>query len=275
MTRITANPHTHSTYVDGKNSLREMIETAISMGFTALGFSEHARQRVDVGCGMTEEDEQNYINEVKALREEYAPRIRIWLGTEKDRLSPVDPAPYDYFLGANHYLVSDTGEAGGVDNGKEFAPWVEKHFGGDYVKAYEKYYDEYASYIEEVKPDIIAHFDLICKYNRANHYFDETSEHYLAVAKRAMDRMIKVCRVMEVNTGGIARSNQPCPYPILPLLTYWHDLGGEVIPSSDCHRAHQLNAYFDECPEYLKKAGFDHILTLGTGDTLFEVVPLE
>lgn len=271
---IYGNPHTHSNFVDGKNTPEEMVETALSMGFRALGFSEHARQRLDIGCGLTRESELEYIESVLALKEKYAGRIRIWLGTELDRLGECRREKYDYILAANHYLVAEDGACGGVDNGKTFSPFVEGALGGNYIAAYEKYYEEYASYIEEIKPDIIAHFDLVCKYNRTNHYFDEASEHYLSVAKRALDRMIKVCKVLEVNTGGIARSNQPCPYPILPLLTHWHDLGGEVIPSSDCHRAHQLNCWFENTAEYLKQAGFDHMLQLGTGDALFETVSL-
>ena len=50
---ITSNPHTHSTYVDGKNTLEEMIEAALSLGFNALGFSEHARQTVDLPYGLS------------------------------------------------------------------------------------------------------------------------------------------------------------------------------------------------------------------------------
>ncbi|MBQ2433910.1 MAG: hypothetical protein II266_05725, partial [Clostridia bacterium] len=61
---------------------------------------------------------------------------------------------------------------------------------------------------------------------------------------------------------------------IMPLLNYWYKLGGEVIPSSDCHRAHQLGSFFEECPRYIKEAGFSRMLTLGTQSRLFEVVKL-
>ena len=36
------NLHTHSTFCDGKNTPREMIEAAIALGFNSLGFSGHA-----------------------------------------------------------------------------------------------------------------------------------------------------------------------------------------------------------------------------------------
>ena len=33
--------HTHSTYSDGKNSLKDMVEQAVALGWTEIGFSDH------------------------------------------------------------------------------------------------------------------------------------------------------------------------------------------------------------------------------------------
>ena len=38
----TQNLHTHCTHCDGKDTPEEMIETALSLGFTGLGFSAHS-----------------------------------------------------------------------------------------------------------------------------------------------------------------------------------------------------------------------------------------
>lgn len=271
---ITSNPHTHSAYVDGKNTLEEMIEAALGLGFTAIGFSEHARQSVDLPFGLSLENEEKYIESVKALKEKYKGKIRVWLGIERDRMALSDKSRFEYTLAANHYLISEDNDLAGVDSTELIGPWVQKHMGGDWMKAAKTYFSEYADYVVSIKPDMIAHLDLIAKGNRKNHWFDEESHEYLSYAKSAMEKMITVCKVMEVNTGGIARSNQPCPYPILPLLSHWKKLGGEVIPASDCHRAHQLGAFFDQCPSYIKEAGFSQMLSLGTGDELFEIVKL-
>ena len=273
---ITSNPHNHTTYVDGKNTAPEMAKAAYDLGFTSFGFSEHAIQTIDTMYGLSEENEETYISEVRSLQKEYAGRMRIWLGMERDRMSTVDPKKYEYFLGANHYLVSDDGDWAGVDADENLLEaWVNRNAGGSWEKALQKYFREYADYIEEIHPDIIAHLDLIVKQNRKKHWFDEDSEIFLAPARAAMDRMIRVCDVMEVNTGGTARSNQPVPYPVPRLLKYWHDLGGRVIPASDCHRSYQLDAWFDRVPAYLKDAGYTKMLRLGTGDTLFEEVDIE
>lgn len=273
--RVDSNPHTHSVFVDGKNTPAEMAGAAYQLGFVSLGFSEHANQTRDHACGMTEEGEKAYIAEVLRLKNQYAGRMKIWLGTERDLLSNVKTDGYDYFLAASHYLVAPDGDIAAVDGDADrLEKWVMEHMEGDWYRAVDKYFSEYAEYVEAIKPNVIAHLDLIAKSNRKRHWFDENSDAYLKSAFAAMERMIKICDVMEVNTGGIARSGQPVPYPIPALLKRWRALGGRVIPSSDCHRAHQLDAWFDRIPEYLRDAGFDRMLRLGTGDDLFEEILL-
>lgn len=266
---IRSNPHTHTTRVDGKNTAREMTERALELGFVSLGFTEHAEEEY---CGLTPENAEAYIEEVTALKREYASRIRLWLGIERDMLSTDERRErYDYILGASHYLTAPDGRVFAVDGGaEELEEYVNGCLSGCWDEAVRQYFNTYADYICALKPDIIAHFDLIVKNNRKKNWFDEASPIFLESGRAAMRRMISACNVMEVNTGGMARSNQPCPYPVLPLLSYWKELGGRVIVSSDCHRAHQLDACFDTVASYLKQAGYKTALRLGTADTLFE-----
>ena len=74
---IKQNLHTHSTYVDGKNSLEEMVNKAITKRFTILGFSEHAYIPGD-DCCMSPESCEAYIKEVKQY-----PRLSLFLSLEK------------------------------------------------------------------------------------------------------------------------------------------------------------------------------------------------
>ena len=265
MVRVLSNPHTHTTHVDGKSTAREQVERAIELGFVSLGFSEHAAQAQDPDCGM--DDTEDYRREILALREEYRGRLRIWLGVERDRLTADTRTDWDYFIGANHYFVGENGGIVSVDGNAER---LEQFVAGDWDGAIKRYFEEYTAFIEAVKPDIIAHFDLITKRNHIKHWFSETDGVLIEYGKQAMERMIQVCDVLEVNTGGMPRAGRPYPYPTLPLLKYWHDLGGRVIPSSDCHLALQLNAEFDTAVDYMRAAGFTSALRLGTGDELFE-----
>ena len=78
------NFHTHTTYCDGKNTAEEMILAAINQGFTALGFSGHSPTSIDPSYCMTTDETRRYIDELKALREKYADKIRIYIGLEAD-----------------------------------------------------------------------------------------------------------------------------------------------------------------------------------------------
>ncbi len=274
---ILSNPHTHTQYVDGKSTAREMVARAFALGFKSLGFSEHASQPFDPEYSLSRDGETAYISEIESLKNEYSGKMRIWRGIERDRLSNADRTKYEYILAASHYLDSENGEHMAVDgNADDVEKFVEAHFKGSWQAAFEMYFSSYAEYVESVKPDIIAHFDLIAKNNRRKNWFSEDDKAYISAGNAALKRMIRVCPVLEVNTGGIARSGQPVPYPIKPFLKTWRDLGGSVIPSSDCHRAQHIDVWFENMPEYLKSCGFDSCLMLaaGEGKGLFERIPL-
>ncbi len=271
--KILSNPHTHTQFVDGKNTASEMAERAFALGFTSLGFTEHASQPFDPKYALSADAEDAYISEIERLKNAYAGRMRIWRGIERDRVSTADRTKYEYILAANHYLVAENGDYTAVDSdAASVEKFVFTHFGGDWRRAFETYFSEYAEYVEREKPDIIAHFDIIAKSNRAAKWFFESGSDYINAGNAALGRMIRACGVLEVNTGGIARSGQTVPYPIKTFLKTWRDLGGSVIPSSDCHRAHQLDAWFECVYEYIESCGFDSCLRLGSGDKLFERV---
>lgn len=273
--RVLSNSHTHTTHVDGVSAVHVLAERALELGFTSLGFTEHARQPFDDDYSLSLAAERAYIEEVSALRDEYRGRLRIWLGIERDRYSDADRNEFEYVLGAHHYFLDGAGGFYAVDgDATRLAACVDANFGGDWLRAAAAYYDAFAEYIASYKPDIIAHFDLFAKHNRKRVWFDETRPEYLRMGYNALERMIEGCGVMELNTGGVVRSAQPYPYPMPAFIKRWRELGGRVIVASDCHRAHQLDAWFERADEYLKIAGFKSRLVLGAGDALFEEVDI-
>lgn len=270
---IKSTPHAHTTFVDGKSSAEEMVKEAIDRGFLSLGFSEHAKQRIDPAYCLSPADEPLYIAEIKRLKEKYQGQIRIYLGIERDLYSTADRMLYDYVIAASHYFLCGD-EVFPVDGRAED---VEKNlqtfFGGNGQKMARAYYEQYAAYVEEFEPDIIAHFDLIKKNNAHNRLFDANSNEYLRIAQEAMERMIRGCDLMEVNTGGMARGYMDAPYPDVSILKKWRALGGRVIIGSDCHDKEKLDFGFDKAIEVIKAAGYTSAVALGTRQ-LFEEYPL-
>lgn len=77
--------HTHSTWSDGQNSIRDMAEACIARGYSYLGMSDHSRAAAYAG-GLSPDDLKRQGEEIDKLNEEYAGRFHILKGTECDIL---------------------------------------------------------------------------------------------------------------------------------------------------------------------------------------------
>ena len=77
--------HNHSTYSDGKHSLRQMAEYCRELGYEYLGISDHSKTAFYAG-GLTEDQIVKQHQEIDALNKEMAP-FRIFKGIESDILS--------------------------------------------------------------------------------------------------------------------------------------------------------------------------------------------
>ncbi len=76
--------HNHSTYSDGKHSLRQMAEHCKALGYEYLGISDHSRTASYAG-GLEIEKVAKQQAEIDALNQELAP-FRIFKGIESDIL---------------------------------------------------------------------------------------------------------------------------------------------------------------------------------------------
>ena len=109
------NLHAHTTFCDGKNTVEEMVLSAINHGFTVFGFSGHSMYPFASDWHIPPKMFESYVNEVRSLEEKYQDRIKILCGFEADYLPPFsfpDINAYrqfnpDYLIGSVHYLVHD------------------------------------------------------------------------------------------------------------------------------------------------------------------------
>lgn len=269
-----SSPHVHSQYCDGKSTAEEMVQAAIERGFVSLGISSHATQDFDPGYCMDAAKEEAYIREIRALRQRYENQIRLWLGIERDAYSNADPAKYDYVIASAHYLRPD-GDTFSVDGDLgQLRAGIDRHYHGSGGAMATAYYALLGSYVRRSRPDIIGHFDLVMKHNRQGELYDPDEPMVMRAALAAMEEAFEGCRLMEVNTGALARSAARAPYPSLTLLKHWRGLGGEVILSSDCHSAHQIDAGYEEGLRLMREAGYDRMQYLGTAERLFETTAI-
>ena len=261
--KILSTPHAHTTYCDGKQSAEEMVLTAIEKGFISLGLSEHGEQTIDSGSSLKPHQVAPYIAEVRALQQKYADRFRLHLGIERDFYSNARREEYDYVLGSFHYMKKDGVLCAADGKPEPLHKFKAEQYGGDAAAMVVDFYLGSGQYALDYKPEIFGHFDLIKKNNKQRELYDPEDKRIIDAAFQALDMIKESGALLEVNTGGMARSGQPTPYPDMIYLKRWHDIGGRVIVGSDCHNAPQLDYAFDEMPEYLRAAGFTTAWMLG------------
>ncbi len=245
------NYHTHTTYCDGKTPAEEMVQKAIELGLSELGFSGHSYTEFDTEPCMTLNGTKEYKKEITALKEKYKDQIKILLGIEYDYHSECSLEGYDYILGSVHYILKN-GKYLCIDYSREKQiEAVNKYYNGDFYSCIEDYYATVADLYNKTKCDIIGHFDLIVKYNSDGSLFDTNHPRYIAAWKSAADAIIKTPAVVEINTGGMARGHIKHPYPSKEIIDYFKANGKKLIFSSDCHNKDYLLYGYDDVKKYL------------------------
>ncbi len=278
-----SNAHTHTTYCDGKSTIEEQVTQAKALGFVSLGFSGHAMQGFDWKYCMSVENQQAYHAELLALQSLHKTRgltPKIYIGLEQDALTPAEEkaknrAAFDYIIGSAHYFPEPlNGEWVAVDGSAELLRrYVAERFGGDALAMAQAYYQLQAQTVRQDKPDIIGHFDLARKYATVIG-LDTGSPAYRNAALNALEVAYTGCKVLEVNTGGIARGYEQTPFPACFLLDAWREMGGEVTLTSDCHDARDLDCAFSMAANMLQELGYKRLLRLGTDAALWDEVEL-
>lgn len=264
------NLHTHSTYCDGRDTPREMIEAAIAQGFSAIGFSEHGPSRSAVTP--SEEKILLYKQEIRALAREYAGEIDVFCGLEFEAESNTPLEGYDYVIGSSHYVHKNGGRYVADGSVEEMRRCIDEGWDGDGLAFALDYFEELAELPTRGKFDIVGHFDLVSKNCERADFFDVNDPRYIAAGIAAIDAMTGKIPLFEVNTGAISRGYRKTPYPAPVFLDAFRARGFGAVITSDCHDARNLTCGFEDAERLLLAHGFTerYILTKEG----FEAIPL-
>lgn len=257
------NLHTHTIYVDGKDTPEAMILEAINKDFDSLGFSEHSYVEFSkFEPQLRFSDFQRYINEINDLKEKYKDKIKIFCGLEMEFYSSMPTDGLDYIIASAHYVQIGENYYP-VDGSVEEMIALNKKFGNDSLKFAKKYFETISLLPERHKADILGHFDLLSKNTERLNYLDVNSKEYLKLGFESINSLKGKIPLFEVNTGAVSRGYRTSPYPQLEFIKEFKNCGFGAVITSDCHNKNHLDCDFDNAKELLEMAGYNsrYVLT--------------
>jgi len=253
---MKANYHTHSSWCDGKDSPRTMIQAAVAKGFETIGFSSHAMlPQDDVDWVLTPEKIRRYATEIRSLAEEFKDGIRVLCGVEADYIpggATPSHAAYasiapDYIIGSIHFVRAPDGAVFAFDHTPQILQeGIRDHFGGDATAFVKAYFAAMRDMVSQFDFEIVGHPDLVRKFNVRHPYFDEKADWYREELEKTADALAASGKIVEVNTGAIARGWLNDAYPSPAFRTLLRDRGVRFILSSDAHSADGIDCAFDK-----------------------------
>ena len=275
---VHSNCHTHTVFCDGKNTPEEMLLAAISQGFTCLGFSFHAPMEPDAVWTIRPERLPAYTAEIRRLQQIYSDRIETLHGVELDRDScGVDPADYDYVIAAVHQLTKGDLHFDVDASSEILCDGCSTLYGCNWLALAADYYGRAAEFVCRIRPTIVAHLDLIEKFNEDSVLFDSGAPAYQKLACDCVDKILAACPdvLFEVNTGAMYRCGKKQPYPAPFLLRHLCTRGAKVIVTADAHSTDALSFAFDKALDEIREAGFDTVYELRKVNEKAKAIPLK
>lgn len=254
--------------------MEEYVLSALSKGFTSLGFSCHTPWEVADGWHMRPGDFAIYIEEIDRLRRAYHDRLEIYVGLELDYLEDTQEMvgdvyrdKLDYTIGSVHLMRHAKSDRYLAIDGplEEFETLLQDNFNGDVQRFVGHYFELQERMISSHRFDILGHCDLMRKRNEGNRFFDPEEPWYQKMASHMLKVAHKHNIRIEVNTGGIARGATTEPYPSFAMMCECAQLGIPMTLSSDAHQSSHIDFYFSQADDQLVQAGHRSIEVLHHG----------
>ncbi len=212
---------------------RDYVLAALSRGLSEIAFTDHIPlyflpgEDPDPGIAMTCAELPGYVEEVRALREEFAGRIDVLLGLEADYAEGHEAAlkeilaahDWDVVLGSVHWVSGDWIDAPGSGA---------RHEREGTEPLWSEYYRLLGKAAATGLFDVLTHFDLPKK-------FGHRMPPSLGWAEAAAVEAARSAGVaIEVSSAGL-RKTVAEEYPAPPLLTSLVSAGVPIVFSSDAH----------------------------------------
>ncbi|MBR4867312.1 MAG: histidinol-phosphatase HisJ family protein [Clostridia bacterium] len=247
---IAVDTHTHSTCShDGKSTLWEMAEAAISRGMTHLYLTEHADTNFDKeGNPYT-----NFMGKtMMEARESLPAGIRMPLSIEFGQATAfpaiaeriLSMQDYEYVIGSLHRL-----------SGNFSMIYHEYSDRADCEAVLRRYMSELTAFAAEAEYDTLGHIDYPLRYFYVSCGEILELEDFPEELDETLRIVISRGKSLELNTATLRKG-----YPRLMegAIHRYRELGGTLVTvGSDAHSTGDLQSDFDQAEDILRRAGFD------------------
>lgn len=266
------NYHSHTHFCDGSDKPEQYIAEAINLNLAAYGYSSHAPVNFETVWCIPDNKLNDYIKEIKEIKEKYSSDIQIYHGLEIDFIPGIagrskhlmKELKLDFFIGSVHFAGNFAdGSPWNIDHTVElFEKGLTEIFRNNFLKASEKFYDISKQMIVEDKPDVIGHLDKIKMYNNKRKYFSESDKFYRNQVLSVLEVIKKSGSIVEVNTRGYYRYGQLDLYPSQWIIEKLAVMDIPVMLNSDSHKPEEIIGGFEYAIEKLKEAGVKRLWAL-------------
>jgi len=256
-------------------TLRAIIETAVARGFHTYGTAEHAPRYLpehifpeETAMGWdVERLAQNfdaYAQESAQLANEFADRITILRGFETEVVPPDryreltfglrERHGFDYIVGSVHWvegIIIDYTQA-------EFDRAVAQCGGSEPFAV--RYYETIREMVIALKPEVVAHLDVIRKFTVPESATDTPA--IRKAAARALEVIRESGSILDLNSAALRKGlSAPFPAPwLLQMAT--RDFGIPVCFGDDSHSPDHVGMGIPEARDYLLENGVTTITIL-------------
>ena len=220
--------HSHSgQFCPGhaRNSLEEMLQTAISKQMQVFALTEHMPRHEEdfypeeIHIHTFEsymESHKEYFAEAIRLRDKYKSRISVPIGFETEWIRPsslklieqsIEKHDFDFIVGSVHHVHTKP-----IDYEQEDYVQARTVAGGTDERLFEDYFDAQYEMLQALTPPVVGHFDLI---RLKSDDPDGSFRLYPGVWTRIMRNLDFVAAyggILELNTSAL-RNDMSEPYP--------------------------------------------------------------
>ncbi len=254
-----------------EDQLEDIIKKYIELGFKKVGITEHIPPVSDlflypdeIESGLTVSDIntrfKNYFKNIKNLKQKYASKIKIFAGMETENYTGyaehvknlIFKFKPDYIVGSVHHINDVC-----FDYSKQAYDKIALEYDSP-DEMYEKYFNLQYDMIKELKPFVVAHFDLI-------RIYDKDYKNRLALPKirqkiiRNLELIKSLNLVLDLNLRSLVKREKE-PYITASILKTAKKMGIRVVPGDDSHGIKQAGLNVDKAIKILDAYGFDTVL---------------